>query len=66
MHVLVATAGKIDQQDLVRGQRWRQFRCVGQGMAGFEGRDDALEMTQIMESLQGFVCLLYTSDAADE
>src|SRR5574338_260533 len=52
VHVLVAPAGKIHQQQLFLGQGRRQARCVGQGMGGFQGRDDALQPAQVVEGLQ--------------
>ena len=53
VHVLVATARKIDEDDLILMHGRRQLDDLGQGMAGLQRRDDALGAGQDMEGGQG-------------
>ena len=52
MHVLVTPAGEVDQQNLVLAQRRRQLRGIGQRVAGFQRRDDALQAAQLVEGIE--------------
>src|SRR5688572_23076543 len=52
MHVLVAAAGKIDQQDLVLPHARSDLGGVGQRVRRFERRHDALQPAQVVEGLQ--------------
>ena len=54
MHILVATARKIDQQDFVLRQGRGELGRIGQGVGRLERRDDAFETAEIVEGLQGF------------
>ena len=55
MHVLVAAAGKIDEQDLVRFHARRDLGGVGERVARLERRNDAFEAAQIVERLERLV-----------
>ena len=55
MHVLVAAAGQIDEQDLVFFHAQRDFRGIGQRMARFKRGDDAFQAAQVVERLKRLV-----------
>src|SRR5438067_1542894 len=55
VHVLVAAARQVDQDDLVFRQRRRQLDGVGDRVRGLERRDDALDAAAVVESGQRFL-----------
>src|SRR5450759_5054374 len=55
VHVLVAAAGQIHQQDLVFRHARRDFRRLRQRVAGFQRRDDALVVAQVVKGLERFI-----------
>ena len=52
VHVLVATSGKVHEQNLVLGQGRCELCRMRKGMRGLERRDDAFEAAQIVEGLK--------------
>src|SRR5690606_33061250 len=52
MHVLVSAPGQIDKNRLVRATLRGEADCVGDRVARFERRDDALRSAERLESLE--------------
>src|SRR6185436_5547519 len=54
VHVLVAAAREVDEQDLVLRQRGREACGIGERMRGFERRNDAFDAAAVVERSERF------------
>src|SRR6266699_6676413 len=55
MHVLVAAAREVHQQDRLLRQAARQLGGMGERMRGFKSRDDAFATAQLVKCAERFV-----------
>src|SRR2546425_1034314 len=55
MHVLVAAAREVHQQDRLLRQAARQLGGMGERMRGFKRRDDAFAAAQLVKCAERFV-----------
>ena len=51
-HVFVAAAGEIEDDEVVFGEAWGAFDEAGDGMGGFERRDDAFGTSEGLRGVE--------------
>jgi hypothetical protein len=53
--VLVAAAGEVDQEDFVALHVRRELGGLGEGVAAFQGGEDAFELRDLLEGFERFI-----------